>query len=92
LVMEFGVSLKAIQRIDRRGAVFNRYNRLEYETVQALHRRRQLYWQARDLHDKHFSRKVIAERYDIDMTTIKRYAQVMQDEQRQVNQELRRAA
>lgn len=89
LSLEFNCNPRTIMRVEKRGPVSSPYTKLDEETMRLLFRRRQVYWQARELHDKHFSRKVILERYNISQETLLRWMHVMQDERRQVDEDFR---
>lgn len=92
LGLEYNVSTLTIIRLDRRGPVETPHTKLPKEVMEAIYARRRIYWKARELHDAQFSRKVIMERFNISSETFLRWLHVLQQEQRQVNQELRRAA
>jgi len=92
LSLEFNVNQRTIMRLDQRGPVVAPHAKLPQSEMNAIYRRRQIYWQARKLHDEQFSRKVILERYRVSQKTFVRWMHVAQDEQREINQEVRRAA
>ena len=92
LECELDVSANTIRRIERNGPQRIQGQSLSDAKAQEIFWRRQIVAIAKEEYDEDCSAEAIMKRHNISLTTFKRWAAVVQDDDRQASQEMRKVA